>query len=141
MKKLILPFLILLIGCYHHNDIPVGKLSQSAVTTNFLHFYTTFTIDLLQGRTMIVVSRSDPSEGIGDDKVTFIDTLRQPDGKEINFDCDNIDDKIIDPNLVNEISPICTEIRSRATEFWKSHDYEPDEFVDEQGYHWTKSKK
>jgi hypothetical protein len=139
MKTLLLSLSILcagIIGCNDAPPVPLHNLSQSGVTIDeYLTFQITYTLALTQGRTLTVQVRSKPWL---EDEIDFSDKLQQPDGTWVIFDCDRIADKIIDTNLAAEITPYCAQLHQQGKDYWESHDYTPEEFVDSQGTHWKK---
>lgn len=140
MKILTVLLLLPIVGCAKKpaTHIPTGIISQSGVSIRdpLFSFRTTYTVNLSRGRTMVVESSSSPWDST--DKLSFSDTLRQADHKEIVFDCDRIADVIIDADLVKEITPYCFVVHAQAKEFWEQHGYSPDEMVDYTGTHWKK---
>jgi hypothetical protein len=75
-----------------------------------------------------------------DSHIVFIDTLTQGNGREITFDCTAIADKIIDPKMVAEITPLCAQAHDMAKKYWESQrDGAPDSFTDSNGVYWKRA--
>ena len=124
-------------GC---NKAP-GPLHQQVVSgpqSGYLNFTVTSTVALSEGRTLKVSSEAEP--WLEPDWLSWEDSLQQPNGNWIIFDCNNIADKIIDAQLVKEITPICSEVHSSLKSYWKSVDYSPHEFTDTTGKKWVAAK-
>lgn len=141
MKALSVLVVLMLIGvtagCNKPASTALHNVSQSGTRIEqYQTFSTTFTVPLSQQRRLIVTSVSKPWLEHG--YLSFDDGLIQRDGKHVSFDCDNIADKIIDANLVVEITPICSAVHKQVKAFWKQHDYVPDEFMDSTGQKWRK---
>lgn len=62
--------------------------------------------------------------------------LRQPNGKYVTFQPDEIADKIIDPTLVPLVQRACDEILAIDRAYMSSDRYE---FVDESGARWVRA--
>lgn len=149
MKSLILAasaLTVLSLGCSkkeepHPSVIPDTKFSMSSVQSgDFTDYNVTLTRPLSQQRTLIIVASVKPwlDRIGGDPNVYFSDMLKQDDDKSISFDCDAIAEKIIDTNLVEEITPLCKWGHDKANQYWKGLDYQPNEFTDSLGTRWKK---
>jgi hypothetical protein len=73
-----------------------------------------------------------PSYALG-----FDDKLKQMDGKWVDFDCDNVAEKIIDRDLVSKVQDACRSVHSIARDYWE-HNNDPSEFTDKDGRVWKR---
>jgi hypothetical protein len=55
----------------------------------------------------------------------------------VDFDCEKIADKIIEPGLVPQLDHWCKAIHGPAMNFWKDND-PPPQFTDGNGNTWTR---
>jgi hypothetical protein len=125
----------------HQGGTTNTNVSETDVEENeFLSFQVTYTVLLSQQRTLTITSVDRPWIEHSADGVSFSDELKQADGNEIYFGCDNIADKIIIPSLVEEVRPYCKQIHTAALAYWASINYVPDEFEDKDHTHWRKVK-
>jgi hypothetical protein len=122
------------LGC-RHETIPVGKVIDTTYaaldTTSFIIQYK---VGLSQDRILTVFSMSSPWLG---NSLSNGAELEQSDGRKVDFDCDKIADKIIDANLVKEITPYCAVLSERGKKYWEDHDYTPDEY-ESHGIKWKR---
>lgn len=117
----------------------VYGIQQSEVTFRGLPTYVmTLSLNISHGRILKVESRSKPWSYLPN--VEYVDSIKQADGQWVIFDCENIAERIIQPELISEIAPDCVSMHSQADQFWKATGYSPSEFVDEQGIHWIRKE-
>lgn len=127
-------------------QIQSGFSTSEPAFSGYLDFKVDFTHPLSAGRTLKIASESRPWWLVYDNddeyrKVSFTDSmLQKPNGEWIVFDCNRIADRIIDKALVIEITPLCTEGHKLSLDYWKQHNYTPDEFTDSQGVKWVRAK-
>lgn len=145
-KMLILVVVVFLAGCEENKPvvppIPLHDMQQSGPTVDsYLSYQTTYTLKLTQERVLKVTAEAQPWLERSPEGVRFTDELEQSDGKRILFDCNNIAERIIDANLVREITPYCASLHKQALDYWKQINYEPDEFEDREGTRWRKVGK
>lgn len=147
-NKIWLLSIVLLVGCEKKApvpQIPVGTVTESNVTLQGEpDFEKSWTAQLSEHRTIKVTSVALP--WMGDDfdnyshSIRFSDRLEQANGNWVDFDCNNIADKIIDARLVEEIRPYCASLHATAKDYWKSRHYAPDTFTDSTGAVWQRVK-
>lgn len=108
-------------------------------TSDMLAFHVVYTRNLTNNRALKITATSNAYLG-QDAFVSFQDSLLQTNGKWAIFDCENIAERVIDTDLVSEITPLCVEGHALGKEYWEKRNYAPDEFVDTTGVHWKKVK-
>lgn len=124
---------------------PVGTLTSDAVTDQVANrsFFKTWHLQITPEVQMNVTSELTPwlekcdSSSCGEFALGFSDELKQRDGKWVNFDCDNVAEKIIDRDLVPKVETACSSVHEIAKMYWIKHN-DPTEFTDDKGRVWKR---
>lgn len=115
-----------------------GVSMSEPVSRGYTDYFVTFTVSLSGDRMLTSQAEVRPWLYPDDPHVFFSDKMTQADGKEVEFDCDAIADKIIDGALVAEITPICPQLHAKGDAYWNSVGYMPRYFTDSTGTVWTR---
>ena len=156
MKKLFIMFgLIFLVGCPRPAPISptpivtvdtLGKsiisITSTSISGDLMIDFTTIwyyqiTPDVTLKVTSEVRRRLDryTKSNYNEFVLLFTDEIEQNNEDWVTFDCDNVPEKIINPNLIDKTKEACKIIHSMATNFWIAHS-DPTEFTDTQGRIW-----
>lgn len=120
----------------HQPSFVSNKITEPSLYATMLQFKVGINYSLSNGRTLNITAVSTPD--YSDLGLDWNDTLTQPNGATVNFDCDNIADKIIQKELVKEITPLCKEGTKTLEAYWKSMNYTPKQFTDNEGNVWVR---
>lgn len=138
MKLVLAVLALMLVGCegkHHHSNFPVDQIADSDMQ-EFLANGRSYVVNLSGNRTLIITAKKSEYRSLYEstDGIEWSGELKQDDDKHVGFDPFNIADKIIDANLVKEITPICEKI----IEIDKAYRKNITSFVDDEGNTWVK---
>jgi hypothetical protein len=148
MRKLAIVLLVMCVcmGCGSKvAPLPVGSVSSDAVHDDdkYRNFVKVWTYQVTPEVQMSVRSSLQPWlskcdwMGCGSRALSFSDELIQSDGKSVDFDCDDVADKIIDRDLVPKVEVACASVHATAIAYWKGNN-DPSEFTDKDGHVWRR---
>ncbi len=136
---------LLVAGCQTHPPVVIGELTSSAVTIDdtSVDFIKVWHLQVSSDVQLNITSTLQPSlekcdwTGCGHFALHFADELKQKDGKWVEFDCDNVAEKIIDRDLVPKVEDACRSVHATAIEYWKRNN-DPNEFTAKDGRVWKR---
>lgn len=126
----------LLSGCKHHAQGIPGQIWSDPVTNGWvtINYTKTFHVQVTPVVEMDVSSTMEPWL---DSDLSFGFRLHQADDKWVDFDCDNVADKIIDRDLVPLVEADCSSATDTARAWWKQNGI-PHTMTDATGTVWTR---
>ena len=127
-----------LVGCKskpptHAPTLPSAVQEGPTLSFEGLAFKKTYTVGLTNERVLTVNS---VLLDFDTDNPSYSASVTQADGKSIDFDCDKIADKIIEPGLISQLTQWCQTIHASAEAYWKANN-PPPSFTDDKGRVWV----